>query len=236
MRAVTRRGRTRTAGVRGDPSGVNTDDRREPARGAPRACAKPLGDVPTRRSAAEVEPVHVHEVLRLAAREGQIDVMGAGDRADVRGHRPPGLPAPGVGDRETADRCARTAVESDLDQPAHPGVGAGGHPGDELGGGRGTEVDVLEERPVAVREGADVLAAAGVGRGLGESAALAVVRLGLDGAVRVTGARRRRCGGASMRPTAPARSPRPSGHRTGCRRPGRRRTRPGRRRPSPRSG
>src|SRR5690606_36532559 len=66
-------------------------------KGAPRVCGAPL----ERISAAEGEPVDVHEVGRLAAGERQVHVVRAGHGADVRRDRPPRLPAAGVADRET---------------------------------------------------------------------------------------------------------------------------------------
>src|SRR4051812_34689691 len=62
-------------------------------------------------SVPEGEPVDVHVVGRLAAGEGQVDVVDSGDPGGVGRHRAPGLPAAGAADREAADRRRGPAVQ-----------------------------------------------------------------------------------------------------------------------------
>src|SRR5207244_739803 len=109
------------------------------------------------RSVAEGEPVDVDEVGRLAAGEGEVDVVHAGDPADIRGNRAPALPASGVGDGEAADRRVAEAVQPHLDEAADTSGGTGRHPGAELPCRRAAEVDPVVAGPVPVGDPADIL-------------------------------------------------------------------------------
>src|SRR5690606_8481030 len=119
-------------------------------KGGPTGVWSPL----ERISAAEGEPVDVHEVGRLAAGERQVHVVRAGHGADVRRDRPPRLPAAGVADRETADGRVAPAVQPDLDQSADAAARTAGHPGGELPGRGRTEGHRLVQQPCTVGEGA----------------------------------------------------------------------------------